>query len=128
MNLKNTFCFAQLSVIAMAIAACATTSPAVKPAASNAPEKVVATQPATVAAAAKTTTEQDQVPSGFKRVVRGGEERFCQTRSPTGSRARNVELCYTRDEIKKMEESNQDFMRGASEGSSHATMPTDSPN
>jgi hypothetical protein len=109
--------------VSFALAGCATPGSAPKaaaPAAANAPA-VAAT------GVAATPMVRPEFP-GFKFVVRKGEELYCQTRSPTGSRARLVEICYTRDEMQKMADNKTDFFKQANEGSSHDTLRMDSPN
>ena len=64
---------------------------------------------------------------GFNLVVRRGEELYCQKRNPTGSRARVVEACYTRDQMRKMAENNEDFFKQAGANGSHDSLRTDSP-
>lgn len=64
---------------------------------------------------------------GFRRVVRNDTEYFCQSRSPTGSRARVGEQCFTRDELKQMEENSRDMFKDAGGGSSHDSLRMDSP-
>lgn len=64
---------------------------------------------------------------GFKLVVRKGEEYYCQTRNPTGSRARVVEACYTREQMRKMAANNEDFFKQAGANGSHDALRTDSP-
>jgi hypothetical protein len=64
---------------------------------------------------------------GFRRVLRKDTEYFCQSRTPTGSRTRTGEQCFTRDEMMQMEENSRDFFKDAGGGSSHDTMKMDSP-
>ena len=64
---------------------------------------------------------------GFRRIVRNEKEYFCQSRSPTGSRARTGEQCFTREELKQMEENNRDFFKDAGGGSSHDSLKMDAP-
>jgi hypothetical protein len=52
---------------------------------------------------------------------------YCQKRSPTGSRARVVEACYTRDQMRKMADNNEDFFKQAGANGSHDSLRTDSP-
>lgn len=59
--------------------------------------------------------------------MRKDTEYFCQSRNPTGSRARLGEQCFTRDEMKQMEENSRDFFKDAGGGSSHDSLRTDSP-
>jgi hypothetical protein len=78
----------------LALAACA----------SNGPAKSVGTASAGGGAAAKTgaaapDASSSAVPTGYRRVVRKGDEYFCRTESVTGSRAHKKELCFTRDEL-----------------------------
>jgi hypothetical protein len=64
---------------------------------------------------------------GFTLVVRKGEELYCQKRNPTGSRARVVEACYTRDQMRNMAANNEDFFKQAGASGSHDSLRTDSP-
>jgi hypothetical protein len=110
-------------VVGLLLAGCATPASAPRaaaPAAATAPS-------AAATGVAATPTVRPEFP-GFKLVVRKGQELYCQTRSPTGSRARLVEMCYTRDEMQKMADNKTDFFKQAIEGSSHDTLRMDSPN
>ena len=112
--------------ISLALAGCATSGSTSPKATASATATATAPSAAATGAAA-TPTVRSEFP-GFKLVVRRGEEFYCQTRSPTGSRARLVEICYTRDEMQKMADNKTDFFKQAGEGSSHDTLRLDSPN
>lgn len=103
------------------LAACATTAPA--PAAAPAAPPTPAQQAAVAAVAAKAGPEFP----GFALTVRKGEELYCQKRNPTGSRARMVEMCYTRDQMLKMAENNAEFWKQAEASGSHDSLRIDSP-
>jgi hypothetical protein len=122
MNNKSPRCVAISVALAAVLVACATTPPEVSPPA-NARAETTA-----VAAAVATPAPQEPSPPGFRRVVRDGEEFFCQTRAVTGSRARSAEVCMTRDEIRRMEEINEEYRRNAGNAGSQSTMKLDSPN
>lgn len=79
--------------------------------------------PALAAAAA---TGRPEFP-GFVLTVRRGEELYCQKRNPTGSRARVVEACYTRDQMLKMAANSDDYFKQAGANGSHDSLRTDSP-
>jgi hypothetical protein len=64
---------------------------------------------------------------GFTLVIRKGEELYCQKRSPTGSRARVVESCYTRDQMRRMAENSDEYFKQAGSASSHDSLRMDSP-
>lgn len=64
---------------------------------------------------------------GFTLTIRKGAELYCQKRNPTGSRARVVEACYTRDEMLKMAENNDEFFKQVGANGSHDSLRTDSP-
>jgi hypothetical protein len=99
------------------LAACATapSSPSPPP---------TAAQTAALAAAAQ--SGRPEFP-GFVLTVRKGEELYCQKRNPTGSRARVVEACYTRDQMLKMAANADDFFKQAGANGSHDSLRTDSP-
>lgn len=119
MKEDNTPCIAIAIALAAMLVACSTTAPVATPSA-EAPT-------AQVAAAAGKPARQEPDPPGFRRVVRDGEEYFCQTRNVTGSRARSAEVCMTRDEIRRMEEINEQYRKNAQNAGSQSTMPLDSP-
>ena len=106
-----------LLVLTLALASCAATGPAATPTTVRAQG---------VAAA---TGSQGNLPGypGFTRALRGGVEYFCQVRNPTGSRARVAEQCYTRTEMQRMEENNQQLWKDAGGSSSHDSLQMDSP-
>lgn len=108
---------AAIGAVCLGLAACAATGPVTAPTASRAPE------------AAKSPTAQRARPEfpGFRHVVRNNTDYFCQSRSPTGSRARMGERCFTRDEMKAMEENNEELFKNAAGGSSHDSLKMDSP-
>ena len=60
-------------------------------------------------------------------MIRKGEELYCQKRNPTGSRARVVEACYTRDQMVKMAANNDDFFKQAASNGSLDILRTDTP-
>jgi predicted small lipoprotein YifL len=119
MKKRSTPCAAIVVALTAALAACATTTPVASP-----PAEVSAGQ---AAAATTTAVQLEPTPAGFRRVVRDGEEYFFQTRAVTGSRARAVEVCMTRDEIRRMEEINEEYRRNAANAGSQSTMKLDSP-
>jgi len=102
----------------LTVAACVGTSPSKPP---SAPPKPVA-----VRAGIDAQRTRPEFP-GFRRVVRNEVEYFCQTSMPTGSRTRRGDQCFTRAELKRMEESNADLFKDAAGGSSHDSLKTDSP-
>jgi hypothetical protein len=103
--------------LALLLAACATT-----PSAPPAPP--TAAQTAAMALAAQ--SGRPEFP-GFVLTIRKGEELYCQKRNPTGSRARVVEACYTRDQMLKMAANADDFFKQAGANGSHDSLRTDSP-
>ena len=117
MNISKPSSVAFGCVLSLLLASCATTPPA-KPAPS--------TPAQTAALAAAAAAGRPEFP-GFTLVVRRGEELYCQKRNPTGSRARVVEACYTREQMVKMAENNSDFFRQADANGSHDALRTDSP-
>jgi hypothetical protein len=122
----STCAIISITLVSAVLAACSAATPVTSPPAS--PAVVPATAaPQAPAAAAPTSLAQAQNIPGFRRVVRNGEELFCQTRTPTGSRARTTEVCMTRADIKRMEDNNEDYWRNAASGSSHSTLKMDSP-
>lgn len=106
-----------LLAINLGLAACATSTPTQTPAPA---------QPAPAAAGTAASTARPEFP-GFAMVIRKGEELYCQKRNPTGSRARVVEACYTRDQMLKMAANNEDFFKQAAANGSHDSLRTDSP-
>jgi hypothetical protein len=118
MKKRSTPCAAIVVALTAALAACATTTHVTSP-----PAEVSAGR----AASTTTAAQLEPTPAGFRRVVRDGEEYFCQTRAVTGSRARAVEVCMTRDEIRRMEEINEEYRRNAANAGSQSTMKLDSP-
>jgi hypothetical protein len=106
-----------LLVLTLALASCAATGPAAAPTTSRAP------------GVASTIGNPGTPPGypGFTRALRGGVEYFCQVRNPTGSRARVAEQCYTRVEMQRMEENNQQLWKDAGGSSSHDSLQMDSP-
>lgn len=61
-------------------------------------------------AAAPELVTIDKVP-GYRRVVRDGQEYFCKSVRVTGQRARATEICLTRDEIDRLQEINDRYVR-----------------
>lgn len=114
-----------LTVLALglALASCATPQ---APTAAAPPAATPPTAAQTAALASAAASARPEFP-GFTLTVRQGNELYCQKRSPTGSRARVVETCYTRDQMQKMAENNADFFRQAEANGSHDTLRTDSP-
>lgn len=110
-----------LLAISIGLAACASTATTQPPAAIAA-----AAPPAATASGAAATTFRPEFP-GFTMVIRKGEELYCQKRNPTGSRARVVEACYTRDQMQKMAENSDEFFKQAAANGSHDSLRTDSP-
>jgi len=109
---------ASLLAATLFVSGCAGTSTATP---SAAPAKPVA-----VRAAGNVAKAKPEFP-GFRRVVRNNSESFCQTATPTGSRTRRGEQCYTRDELKRMEQTNRDLFKDAAGGSSSDSLKMDSP-
>lgn len=105
-------------LVGLWLAACATTE------ASRPGVTTPASTPAASLAAAPTA--RPEFP-GFTMVIRKGEELYCQKRNPTGSRARVVEACYTRDQMRKMAESSDEYFKQAGAASSHDSLRMDSP-
>ena len=116
-HLKQTGNAAGLLLISLTLASCAATVPAAAPTTSRSP------------VVASATGNQGTLPGypGFTRALRGGVEYFCQVRNPTGSRARMAEQCYTRIEMQRMEENNQQLWKDAGGSSSHDSLRMDSP-
>lgn len=110
--------------MAAVLAACLTVSACV----GNRPPKPPTAPPKPVAVRAGTDAQRarSEFP-GFRRVVRNEVEYFCQTSTPTGSRTRRGDQCFTRAELKRMEENNADLFKDAAGGSSHDSLKTDSP-
>jgi invasion protein IalB len=119
MNKRSTPGIAIAAALAAVLAACAATTPVASPPADALPG------PAPVAATV--SAQQEPTPPGFRRVIRDGEEYFCQTRGTTGSRARSAEVCMTRDEIRSMEEDHDRLRRDAANAASRSTFTLDSP-
>ena len=109
-----------LLALSLLLPACATQPPSTATAAP-------AAKPAPRAAPAVTGTRGRPEFPGFRRVVRNDTEYFCQASTPTGSRTRRGDQCYTRDELKRMEEINRDVFKGAASGSSNDTLKMDAP-
>ncbi len=116
MNTRTTLRFAGSVALFVMLTACAATTPAPLP-------STVAAPPAASTAPAAQGREYP----GFTRVVRNGEDYFCQTRTVTGSRARAAEICLTRDQMLSMEKVNQEYWRDAATSSSQSTIKMDSP-
>jgi hypothetical protein len=110
---------------AAALVGCASQAPAtsagagtaVAPPGANAAATSAATgaSPATAATATATasaTPQQDKfvVPAGWRRVVKDGDERFCQTQVVTGSRLQKEETCLTKHQLEEMQDSSQQFI------------------
>jgi hypothetical protein len=102
--------------VSLTLVSCASTAP---PAAAARPDPVQAV-------ATGTATARPEFP-GFSLVIRRGEELYCQKRSPTGSRARVVETCFTREQMVKMTDNNSDFFKQLESSGSHDSLRTDSP-
>ena len=83
-------------------------------------------KPVAVPAAGNVAKGKPEFP-GFRRVVRNNSDYFCQTATPTGSRTRRGEQCYTRDELKRMEQTNRDLFKDAAGGSSNDSLKMDAP-
>lgn len=113
---KSGLAFVALAMGLM-VSSCATTP-------SPAPAPPTPAQTASLAAAA--ASGRPEFP-GFTLTVRRGEELYCQKRNPTGSRARVVEACYTRDQMLKMAQNNDEFFKQAGANGSHDSLRTDSP-
>jgi invasion protein IalB len=119
MNKRSTFGIAMAAALAAGLTACVATTPVASPPADPLPG-----QPPV---AATVSAQQQPTPAGFRRVVRDGEEYFCQTRGTTGSRARSAEVCMTREEIRSMEEDHEKLRRDAANAASRSTFTLDSP-
>ena len=135
MNIRNFRQLVLAGVVLAALAACGATTPTTATAprtAQTAVPPTAAAKPAAATASAVDATaapaSQSPTPSGFKRVVRDGEEYFCQTRGSTGSRARAVEICMTRDQLKQQEEANEQYRKDAQSSGSQTQLILDSPN
>lgn len=118
MNKPSTAGTAIAVALGALLAACATTAPVASP---------PADAPGQAPVAATVSAQQQPTPPGYRRVVRDGEEYFCQTRGTTGSRARSAEVCMTRDEIRTMEEDHEKLRRDAANAASRSTFTLDSP-
>jgi hypothetical protein len=103
--------------IGLVLASCATTP---------SPTPAPPTPAQTAALAAAAASGRPEFP-GFVLTVRRGEELYCQKRNPTGSRARVVEACYTRDQMLKMAANSDDYFKQAGANGSHDSLRTDSP-
>jgi hypothetical protein len=119
MNSANRLAWvSSLLAASLFVSGCAGTSMA-KPSA-------VPAKPVAVRATGNVAKVKPEFP-GFRRVVRNNSESFCQTATPTGSRTRRGEQCYTRDELKRMEQNNRDMFKDAAGGSSSDSLKMDSP-
>ena len=92
----------------------------------NGPVTPAAAPAVAVGNTGKGSRERPEFP-GFRRVVRNDVEYFCQTSTPTGSRTRRGDQCYTRAELAQMEQANRDMFKDAGGGSSHDTLKMDAP-
>ena len=126
MNIRNTRNAVIAVVLAALLAGCAAAPPAAPQAAAPGAGLANTTPPAAPTAA--TPTREPPDPPGFRRMVREGAVYFCQSRAATGSRARVVETCYTREEIERRQKNSDTFMKEMQEAGSHGTLATDSPN
>lgn len=112
-----------MATTALLLAACSTPAPSGR----DAPG---AARPAAVAPAATsspaTTGRAIEFP-GFRRVVRDDREYFCQTRAVTGSRARTMEICLDREQMKQMEAQSEEYRRAAGISGSQGSLQLDSP-
>jgi uncharacterized protein YfaQ (DUF2300 family) len=122
-------------VLVLALAACGAATPVTTPAEAPKVQVPAVTPPAAPASAVTEAAVAAAIldakrpdPPGFRRTVREGEVYFCQSRAATGSRARVVETCYTREEIERRQKNSDNFMKEMSEAGSHGTLATDSPN
>src|SRR5215472_14185113 len=91
---------------ALALVACATQTPTTFSATAH-----DGAAPAPAAAAAAPKKDLQAVPEGYRRVMIGGEERFCTTDPETGSRIKKDVVCLTRDELNAQQDSTRDFMK-----------------
>ena len=91
---------------ALALVACATQTPTTFSATAH-----DGAAPAPAAAAAAPKKDLQPVPEGYRRVMIGGEERFCTTDPETGSRIKKDVVCLTRDELNAQQDSTRDFMK-----------------
>jgi len=98
--------FTSLLVVAgtSALVACATQTPTTFSATAH-----DGAAPAAAAAAPK--KDLQPVPEGYRRVMIGGEERFCTTDPETGSRIKKDVVCLTRDELNAQQDNTRDFMK-----------------
>jgi hypothetical protein len=112
-----------LLLLLSALTACASAPSALPP--STAPQ--IAASSAKGADVAALPSDARPGPPGFKRTVRNGEEYFCQSRKLTGSRARTTEVCFTRDDLLRMEQINEEYRKNAMTNGSQSTIQMDSP-
>jgi hypothetical protein len=117
-NLTSSGIISGLLAISLGLASCAS--------APTQPPAPAAAQPAPAATGTTASTARPEFP-GFALVIRKGEELYCQKRNPTGSRARVIEACYTRDQMLKMAANNDDFFKQAAANGSHDILRTDTP-
>lgn len=66
------------------------------------------------AAAGSATASGHVIPSGYRREVVNGEERFCRDDLDTGSRVQRTKVCLTWEELQAQERANIQFYRGRS--------------
>jgi hypothetical protein len=103
---------------ATALTACASQGPATSPGTGTGHASVAATAPAAGAAPAAATkiTDSTKIPSGYRRVVMNGQERFCRREPVTGSRAQVPEVCLTKAQLDAESDGSQDFMHRMQQG------------
>jgi hypothetical protein len=112
-----------LAAAVSALAACATQAPAgstgtgaaqTNLAGTSAPPVAQANGAVTSSASATTATAQNakyEPPSGWRRVMMHGEERYCHKDRETGSRVQSGETCLTKDQLEQMQQGTQDFIQ-----------------
>ena len=66
-----------------------------------------------VAATARAATDQVSIPSGYRKVMVNGEERYCRSDFDTGSRVQRTTLCFTAQQLKAAQQNSENFMNDA---------------
>ena len=80
-------------------------------ASSAASQSSSASQSSASATASASAPKKTPIPSGYRRVVTNGEEKFCRTDPVPGSRAERVEVCRTAEQLKADAERSQDYLQ-----------------
>jgi len=103
------------------------TTPAAAPSATSSTSTTTTTTSSNVAvtpqsSSSSTTEKKDEfkVPRGYRRVVRGGEERFCRSDPVPNSRVQKQEVCLTQTELEAEQRGTQDFIQGVQRNSGTA--------